>query len=248
MPEGLQQRPRAMIAASLMCADFTRFYDQLDELAVAGIRRLHLDFADGTFVPNLILGTEVFGLLAARREFMVESHLMIDRPGRFLELFTAGSDLVVVHVEALKDAAACLERIRQAGPRTGIALAPDTPAADVGALLPLVNMVLVMTVRPGFSGGRFLPDMRDKVARVRQMISSLDLNVEIEVDGAINERTIPMLADAGADVFVGGSSGLFDGSPLQDSARLMIAAAEAGRGGRAPSADSDLSLVERRGP
>ena len=231
MGERLRQRKGPAIAASLMCADFTRLNDQLDELAAAGVRRLHLDFADGTFVPNLILGPEVFGLLAARGDFMVESHLMIDRPERFLELFTAGSDLVVVHVEAVEDAATCLERIRLAGPRTGLALAPDTPATDVGALLSLVDMVLVMTVRPGFAGGRFLPDMRGKVAALRRMADLQERPVEIEVDGAINERTIPMLADAGADVFVGGSSGLFDGSPLEDAARLMISAAEAGRRG-----------------
>jgi ribulose-phosphate 3-epimerase len=225
-------RERVELAASLMCADFSRLAEQLDELREAGVPRLHLDFADGAFVPSLILGTEVFALLPDRGVFIVESHLMVREPARFVELFGRESDLVIVHAEALEDPAECFRRIREAGSRPGVALSPGTPAEVVEPLLPLVDQVLIMTVEPGFAGARFLPEMIAKVRRVRMLADQAGIELDIEVDGGVNPATIPLLAAAGANVFVGGSSGLFVDGHLRDAADHMLAAAQ--------SADANL--------
>jgi ribulose-phosphate 3-epimerase len=199
-------RERVELSASLMCADFSRLAGQLGELREAGVQRLHLDFADGAFVPSLILGTEVFALLPSHT-FLVESHLMIRDPVRFVESFGHLSDLVIVHAETLDDAAECFRRIREAGARPGIALNPDTPGDILEPLLPLVDQVLVMTVQPGFAGGRFLPEMITKVREIRWLADRAGIPMDIEVDGGINPKTIPALAAAGANVFVGGVVG-----------------------------------------
>jgi len=216
----------AEVAASLMCADFSKLQDQLDELGESGVTRLHLDFADGAFVPSLILGVEVFALLAAERDFVLESHLMIRDPVRFVDFFGRHSDVVIVHLEAVPDPPACLDRIRQLGARPGIALHPETPPEAVEPLLSMVDQVLIMAVEPGFAGGRFLPEMVAKVRQVRAMGLEAGVELDIEVDGGINPATIPPLAAAGATVFVGGSSGLFTGASLTTAAQRMLAAAE----------------------
>lgn len=212
------------VAASLMCADFRRLDDQLTALGSAGVTRLHLDFADGWFVPNLILGTEVFALIQGQ-PFCIESHLMIREPARFVETFCRHSDVVIVHLEALTDPAACFRRIRDAGASPGLALSPDTPLEAARPWLPSVTQVLIMTVQPGFAGGRFLPTMLDKVRGLRRLTQELATDVSIEVDGAVNLETISLMADAGADIFVGGSSGLFNGEDVGSAARRLISAA-----------------------
>jgi ribulose-phosphate 3-epimerase len=219
----------AEVAASLMCADFSKLGRQLDELREAGVRRLHLDFADGAFVPSLLLGTEIFSLLAGHAGFDLESHLMIRDPERFAAYFGARSDRVIVHIEATSDVAECIDQIRDAGARPGLAVSPDTPIEGLEPLLPLVDQILIMTVQPGFAGAEFIPAMVDKVRWVHERAVATGLNVEIEVDGGINPHTIPALAAAGARAFVGGSSGLFVGRDLGGAAGRMLAAARSPR-------------------
>lgn len=216
--------PEPQIAASLMCADFSRLADQLAELRSAGVRRLHLDFADGVFVPNLILGTEVFPLLAGEHDFLRESHLMVQNPSRFIDLFAPNSDVVVVHAEAEEALVECIRHIRSRGSRPAVAINPGTPVEAIGPLLRSVDQVVVMTVHPGFAGGSFVPSQIDTVRRVRDLVTGLGLDIDIEVDGGINPGTIGPLARAGANVFVGGSTGLFVGPHLDESARRMRSA------------------------
>jgi ribulose-phosphate 3-epimerase len=178
------------ISASLMCADFARLPAQLEEMRTAGITRLHLDFADGHFVPNLLLGTEVLQLVQGH-QFLVESHLMIERPELFLNRFHRGSDLIVFHLEAARDPRSCPGAIHSAGRRAGIALKPSTRVADLTPLLCDVDLVLIMTVEPGFAGGRFLPETIAKVSELRRAIYSLGTSIDVEVDGGINSQTIP---------------------------------------------------------
>jgi ribulose-phosphate 3-epimerase len=214
--------PASEISASVMCMDFSRLDEQLDALHSAGVTRLHLDFGDGHFVPNLILGTEVFQLLRHRDDFQVETHLMIDDPGRFLHLFAKGSHIVIFHPEATPDPQACIREIRRAGLNVGIALRPETPAR---ALLPILNQVdhvLVLTVEPGFAGSPFIPEMVAKVKELKETLARRNPRADLAVDGAINQKTIPALAAAGANVFVGGSSGLFTGDDLARQAREMV--------------------------
>lgn len=210
-----------------MCADFSRLGDQLHELREAAVARLHLDFADGAFVPSLLLGTEVFGLLGGHDGFKVESHLMVRDPARFAAAFAAQSDLVIVHVEATPDVPACIEQIRGAGARVGLAVSPDTKVDVLAPFLHVVDHVLIMTVQPGFAGAAFIPEMADKVRWVRGQAVEAGLRLDIEVDGGINSTTIPALAAAGANVFVGGSTGLFVQDGIGRAAARMLAAARA---------------------
>jgi ribulose-phosphate 3-epimerase len=210
------------VSASVMCMDFTRLGEQLDALHAAGVTRLHLDFGDGHFVPNLILGTEVFQLLKGRGDFLIETHLMIEDPKSYLHLFLPGSDILLIHPEAAPDVMGCLEQIRQAGVRPGIAINPPTLAQAVIPILDHVDQVLVMTVSPGFAGSPFIPEMVGKVKGIREALAARRPGADLAVDGAINQRTIPALAAAGANVFVGGSSGLFTGADLASQARAMV--------------------------
>jgi len=215
-------RPMMEVSASVMCMDFARFGEQLDALHAAGVTRLHLDFGDGHFVPNLILGAEVFQLLKGRDDFLIETHLMIEDPKSYLHLFIPGSDVLLIHPEAAPDAIGCLEEIRRAGLRAGIAVNPPTPAEAVIPILDHVDEVLVMTVSPGFAGSPYIPEMVGKVKAIREALAARRPEADLAVDGAINQRTIPALAAAGANVFVGGSSGLFTGADLASQAREMM--------------------------
>ncbi len=215
-------RPTMEVSASVMCMDFARLGEQLDVLHAAGVTRLHLDFGDGHFVPNLILGTEVFQLLKGRDDFLLETHLMIEDPRSYLQLFLPGSDILLIHPEATPDAAGCLEEIRRAGVRAGIAINPSTPAEAALPILEDVDQVLVMTVSPGFAGRPFIPEMVGKVREIREALAARHPEADLAVDGAISRRTIPPLAAAGANVFVGGSSGLFTGADLASQAREMV--------------------------
>ncbi len=216
-------RERKMeVSASVMCMDFGRLDEQLDILRAAGVSRLHLDFGDGHFVPNLILGTEIFQLLKHRDDFRLETHLMIDDPCSFLHLFTRGSDIILFHPEATPEPKRCLEEIRKAGVRAGVAIHPRTPAGAVSTILDEVDEILILTVMPGFAGSPFIPEMVAKVGEIKTALASRNPGADIAVDGSINQKTIPALAAAGANVFVGGSSGLFTGGDLARQAREMV--------------------------
>lgn len=216
------------ISASLMCADFTRLGAQLEDLRAAGIRRLHLDFVDGHFAPNFGLGTEIFALLGGYPDFRLESHLTLESPERLLHLFTPRSTWVIFHPEATPDPAACIEAIRNEGARPGIALTPATPVEACLPLLPHLDLVDVLTVPPGFAGGIYDPRTLGKVEQLRLEVDRRGLTVEIEVDGGVNARTIPAMLQAGADVLVGGSSGLFTGGSLRQQALQLQALLKAG--------------------
>jgi ribulose-phosphate 3-epimerase len=213
------------ISASLMCADLAHLGSQLQALEHAGVRRLHLDFSDGRFVPDRLLDRDIFRRLPSRERFVRESHLMIAAPHRCLAPFCLESDVVIVHWESTSDVRECLRRIHGEGVRAGLAISPGTAATVVCDLLPEIDLVLVMTVRPGFAGGRFLPEVVPKVAAIRRAVDGTGRAIELEVDGAVNPITIPALAAAGADVFVGGSSGLFTGGDIACEADRMRASA-----------------------
>ena len=209
-----------------MCADFAALPSQLEALARGGVRCAHLDFGDGRFVPNLPLGVEIFAQMPARAAWSRECHLMLSEPHDVMHLFTPHSDLVFFHVEAASDLSACIAAIRGAGVRPGIALNPSTPPESIVDLLPEVDDILVMAVEPGFAGAPFVPEVVEKVRRIRVLADAVSPGIRIEVDGAVSLANIPTLVRAGADRFVGGTAGLFLGGDLEASARSLIASIE----------------------
>jgi ribulose-phosphate 3-epimerase len=209
-----------------MCADFRWLPVQLGALSSAGVRVAHLDFGDGRFVPNLPLGLEVFSQLPPRTLWKRECHLMIEEPLDLIPLFAPHSDMVTFHIEAASDPRACIAAIRQHGASVGLAMKPSTPVERVGPLLRDVDGLLVMSVEPGFAGAPFIPATIEKIRKLGKLRDRVHPALTIEVDGAINAGTIPPLVRAGADRFVGGSSGLFLQTDLEQSARALISCIE----------------------
>lgn len=195
------------LAPSILAADFARLGDQVREAEQAGADRIHIDVMDGHFVPNLSMGPLVVKAIRPVTRLPLEVHLMIERPDDFLEAFAkAGADTIEVHVEIAADVAATVRRIKALGKKAGVVLKPGTPAEAAAPHLGDVEVVLVMTVEPGFGGQAFLEPTLDKVRQVRRMIDQARPDIDLEVDGGIDEETAPKATLAGARVLVAGSS------------------------------------------
>jgi ribulose-phosphate 3-epimerase len=193
-----------MVAPSILSADFANLEKEIKAVAQAGADWLHVDVMDGRFVPNITIGIPVVKSVKKVSPIPLDVHLMIEEPERYVEEFIkAGSDYLTIHVESTKDPAAVLKRIRELGAKSGITLRPGTAVETVLPLLPLSDLVLVMTVEPGFGGQSFMADQIAKISRLRQEIVSKKLNCLIEVDGGINAETAKLCHEA--DVFVAGS-------------------------------------------
>ncbi|AFY02352.1 ribulose-phosphate 3-epimerase [Bdellovibrio bacteriovorus] len=193
-----------MVAPSILSADFANLEKEIKAVAAAGADWIHVDVMDGRFVPNITIGIPVVKALKKVSPLPLDVHLMIEEPERYVEEFVkAGSDYLTIHVESTKDAAGTLKRIRELGAKPGITLRPRTAVEEVLPLLPLCELVLVMTVEPGFGGQSFMNDQVAKITRLRQEISSKNLSCLIEVDGGINAETARICHEA--DVFVAGS-------------------------------------------
>jgi ribulose-phosphate 3-epimerase len=199
-------RFKPLIVPSVLPADLTRLGDECRSLAEAGVDRIQWDVMDGRFVPNLTFGPDV--IAACRREVDTpfEAHLMVVEPDDLLPRYVdAGCELVIVHAEACTHLHRTLHRIRELGARAGVALNPHTPDCLITHVLAEADLVLVMTVNPGFGGQRYITEMEPKIARVRQLIDASGATVELEVDGGITDATIGGAASAGAEVFISGS-------------------------------------------
>jgi ribulose-phosphate 3-epimerase len=195
-----------LIVPSVLPADFARLAEEVGALADAGVDRIQWDVMDGSFVPNLTFGPDVIAAARAHTDVPFEAHLMVVEPDRFLgEYVDAGCELVIVHAEACTHLHRTLARIRELGARSGVALNPHTPAETVAHVLDETDLVLAMTVNPGFGGQAYLPAVEPKIATLRRMIDASGLAVELEVDGGITDETIGGAAAAGADVFISGS-------------------------------------------
>jgi ribulose-phosphate 3-epimerase len=196
-----------LIAPSILAADFTRLGEQIRDAEHAGADLIHVDVMDGRFVPNISMGPMVVEAARRSTSLPLDVHLMIVEPDHLLGAFAeAGASRLTVHWETCPHLHRTLQTIREFGCSAGVALNPGTPAELLSEVLPLVDLVLVMTVNPGFGGQSFLPETLGKIARLRQMIDSRALGIRIEVDGGITGATAPRVVEAGASVLVAGTS------------------------------------------
>ncbi len=192
------------IAPSILSADFARLADEIAIVASAGVKMLHLDVMDGHFVPNITIGPPVIAQLRKHSDLFFDSHLMISEPARYIEAFAkAGVNNITFHIEVTDDPERIVDQIHELGCTAGITLNPETPVESIRKIAPLCEMVLVMTVRPGFGGQSFMNDAARKVIAVREMVGP---NIRIEVDGGIDPDTTPIVVGYGADTLVAGNA------------------------------------------
>lgn len=195
------------ISPSMLAADFTRLGEELADIERAGADMVHLDVMDGVFVTNISFGLPVIEALRKKSSMVFDVHLMIIEPEKYVCRFVdAGADIVTFHHEATKDTAATLKMIRDKGAKAAVSVKPNTPVEEIYPYLELCDMVLIMTVEPGYGGQALIPETLEKVRKVKAEIEKRGLTVDIQVDGGINEKNAPDAISAGANILVAGSA------------------------------------------
>ena len=195
------------IAPSILSADFARLGEQVAAVSKAGADYIHVDVMDGHFVPNLTIGPVVIGSIRQHSFLPFDVHLMIEKPELSIEAYAkAGADIITVHAEACVHLERTLKMIRSLGKKAGVSLVPSTPANVLDYVMHDVDLILVMSVNPGFGGQSFIPSQLEKIKTLRQMITKTGKSIDLEVDGGINKETAKQVIAAGADVLVAGSA------------------------------------------
>ena len=192
------------VAPSVLSADFARLGAEIAEITAAGVNMVHLDVMDGHFVPNITIGPPVIAKLRKASDLVFDTHLMISEPAKHAESFVkAGADHITFHIEVADDPRELIDRLHGMGCSAGICLNPETPVEAIASVAPRCDMVLVMTVHPGFGGQAFMPEAAKKVVQVREMVGP---DIRIEVDGGIDPQTTPTVVSYGADTLVAGNA------------------------------------------
>ena len=214
------------IAPSILSADFSRLGEQVRACEQGGAGRIHIDVMDGHFVPNLSMGPVVVQGLRPVTRLPLEVHLMVEDPGRFVDAFVSkGADTLIVHHEVLADSKPLVRRLHELGKKAGVAIKPDTPVDVLERYLADIDLALCMTVHPGFSGQAFLPDSPGRIRQLRALISRLNPECELEVDGGIDDTTAHAVVEAGANVLVAATAVFGDPRGPAAAVRALAAAA-----------------------
>ena len=210
------------LSPSLLSADFTRLGAQVAEIERAGAQYLHLDVMDGHFVPNISFGVPVIAALRPVSNLVFDAHLMITQPERYIEAFAAaGADIINVHVEACENPRQAIRQIKALGKKAGLTIKPATPASTVLEYLEELDLVLVMSVEPGFSGQKFMPDCLRKTEEIAEFAQQRGLTIDIEMDGGLGQHNVRQAIDVGANVIVAGSA-VFDTPNVGDAVRDFL--------------------------
>jgi ribulose-phosphate 3-epimerase len=210
------------LVPSILSADFSRLGEQVREVEAAGIGRIQIDIMDGHFVPNLTMGPGIVEAVRKGTKMILEAHLMISNPQDFIDTFAkAGADVIIIHQEASPHLHKLIKQIKAAGKQAGVALTPSTPIVMLQDILSLCDLILVMTVNPGFGGQEFIPEMLPKIAQLKQLLAERGLSCDIEVDGGINAETIPRVVQAGANLLVAGSSVYNNKESVEDAVKKL---------------------------
>ncbi len=210
------------LSPSMLSADFGILNEQLKQIETAGAQYLHIDVMDGVFVPNISFGAPVYKTIRKSTDMVFDVHLMITDPIRYIDDFVkAGADIVNFHVEATDDPMAVIEKIKSYGVKTGITIKPKTPVSAIEPYLGLVDLVLVMTVEPGFGGQKLMPDCLKKVTELKELRDKNGYKYEIEADGGIGTGNVREVLEAGTDVIVAGSA-VFGAEDIHKAAKDML--------------------------
>ena len=210
-----------ILAPSILAAGFRVLGKEMELTEEAGAQYIHFDVMDGMFVPSISFGMPVLQSIKGATSQVMDAHLMVQEPIRYIDDFKkAGADIVTVHLEACGDVDATIKKIRSSGMKAGLSICPDTKAEDAKRYLPDIDMLLVMSVHPGFGGQKFIPESLEKIRALRTMADELGLDTDIEVDGGIYHSNVREVLDAGANVIVAGSA-VFGGDTMKNTKEFM---------------------------
>lgn len=203
----MSQTPTIKIAPSILSADFARLGEEVNAISKAGADYIHVDVMDGHFVPNITIGPDVVKAIRPHSDLPFDVHLMIENADHYLEAFAnAGADIITVHVEACTHLDRTIQAIKALGKKAGVSLVPSTPPEVLDYVLAELDLVLVMSVNPGFGGQKFLSSQLPKIRHIRERINATGKDIDLEVDGGINPETAKLVMEAGANVLVAGSA------------------------------------------